>query len=170
MLAISMIAGTVGGVIRGNQIYGTGTEAGLTLAGETLQSGLVTGNVVQGVEVVLKSQNTIGTRPDGSTVLIDIKLEVVGSDTSSLTGTGRHFGSGGTHAYWDVTGSIDGNILTLVGTVQDTNNPVYLGSPIQVIADLDSEFVTFAFGPLTGGPFEGHTIVTQGAGRIQIKD
>lgn len=122
------------------------------------------------IEVLHKSQNTIGTRPDGSTVLIDIKLEVVGSDTSSLTGTGRHFGSGGPHAYWDVTGSIDENVLTLVGTVQDTNNPLYLGSAIQVIADLDSEFVTFAFGPLTGGPFEGHTIVTQGFGRIQIKD
>jgi hypothetical protein len=122
------------------------------------------------VEVVLKAQNTIGTRPDGSTVLIDIKLEVVGSDTSSLTGTGRHFGSGGAHSYWDVTGGIDGNILTLVGTVNDTNNPALLGSPIKVIADLDSEFVTFEFGPLTGGPFEGHTIVTQGFGRIQIND
>ena len=122
------------------------------------------------VEVVLKSQNTIGTRPDGSTVLIDIKLTVVGPNPSSLTGAGRHFGSGGTHAYWDVTGGIIGNIMTLEGTVQDTNNPVYLGSPILVTADLTSEIVTFAFGPLTGGPFEGHTIVTEGPGRIQIRD
>ena len=85
------------------------------------------------VEVVVKSQNTVGTRPDGSTVLIDINLQVEGSDLPALTGTGRHFGSGGTHAYWEVTGGVDGNILTLAGTVQDTNNPVYLGSPIQVI-------------------------------------
>jgi hypothetical protein len=123
-----------------------------------------------GVRVVLKSQNTAGTRPDGSTVLIDIKLEVAGPDRSSLTGNGRHFGSGGVHAYWDVTGAIVGNVMTLVGTVQEVNNPVYLGSPIQVTADLDSEFITFAFGPLTGGRFAGHTIVTQGPGRIQISD
>jgi hypothetical protein len=132
--------------------------------------GSIAAGQLPGVEVVLKSQNTVGTRPDGSTVLIDIKLEVAGSDISSLTGTGRHFGSGGTHAYWDVTGGIAGNILTLVGTVQSTNNPDYLGSPIQVSADLDSELVTFAFGPLTGGQFQGHTIVTQGPGRIQISD
>jgi hypothetical protein len=122
------------------------------------------------VRVVLKAQNTTGTRPDGSTVLIDIKLEVTGSDISSLTGDGRHFGSGGTHAYWDVTGGIAGNVLALAGTVRDTNSPVYLGSPIHVTADLDSELITFAFGPLTGGPFAGHTIVTRGPGRIQIND
>jgi len=122
------------------------------------------------VEVVLKSQNTVGLRPDGSTVLIDIKLEVTGSDTSSLTGAGRHFGSGGTHAYWDVTGAIAGNVMTLVGTVQDTNNPNYLGTPIRVTADLGSDLVTFEFGPLTGGPYVGHTIVTQGSGRVQITD
>jgi hypothetical protein len=122
------------------------------------------------VEVVLKGQNTIGTRPDGSTVLIDIKLEVGGPTTSALNGTGRHFGSGGVHAYWDVTGGIVGNILTLTGTVQNANTPVYVGSPIQVTADLTTEVVTFAFGPLTGGPFEGHTIVTEGSGRIQVQD
>jgi hypothetical protein len=40
--------GTVGGVIRGNRIYGTGTEAGITLTGASLQTGLVTDNVVHG--------------------------------------------------------------------------------------------------------------------------
>jgi hypothetical protein len=119
---------------------------------------------------VIKAQNTVGARPDGSTVLIDIKLAVSGSDASSLTGDGRHFGSGGVHAYWGVTGAIAGNVLTLVGTVQDVNFPIYLGSPIKVTADLDSELITFAFGPLTGGRFAGHTIVTQGPGRIQISD
>jgi hypothetical protein len=123
-----------------------------------------------GVSVVLKAQNTVGTRPDGSTVLIDIKLEVAGPAASSLSGTGRHIGSGGAHAYWDVTGEAVGNILTLEGTVLDANNPVYLGSPIRVTADLSSEVVVFAFGPLTGGPFEGHTIVTTGLARVTVRD
>lgn len=40
--------GTVGGIIRSNRIYGTGTEAGITLTGASLQTSLVTDNVVQG--------------------------------------------------------------------------------------------------------------------------
>jgi nitrous oxidase accessory protein NosD len=50
--------GTVGAVIRGNRIYGTGTEAGLSLTGETLQSSLVTGNVVQGASFGLLLQQS----------------------------------------------------------------------------------------------------------------
>ena len=65
------------------------------------------------VEVSVKSQNTTGTRPDGSTVLIDIKVDASGVTASALTGTGRHFGSGGLHAYWDVSGEIAGNFLML---------------------------------------------------------
>lgn len=120
------------------------------------------------VEVVLKGVNTIGTRPDGSTVLIDIKVDAVGATTSSLKGTGRHFGSGGLRAYWDVSGEIAGNFLILRGAVREANDPVYVGSPIEVRADLAGEVVTFTFGPLSGGRFAGHTIVTQGAGKIKI--
>lgn len=44
-------AGSVSAVIRGNLIHGTGIEAGITLLGETLQSGMVSDNVVQGASV-----------------------------------------------------------------------------------------------------------------------
>ncbi len=39
-------AGTIGGIIRGNRIEGTGTEAGITLLGNMLETGTVTGNVI----------------------------------------------------------------------------------------------------------------------------
>ena len=54
-------AGTVGGVIRGNLVYGTGTEAGITLVGETLQSGLVMDNTVQGVSFGILLQQGAAT-------------------------------------------------------------------------------------------------------------
>jgi hypothetical protein len=120
------------------------------------------------VEVSVKSQNTTGTRPDGSTVLIDIKVDAAGA-AASLNGTGRHFGSGGLRAYWDVSGEIAGNFLTLSGTVLEASDPVFVGSPIEITADIAGQAVTFAFGPLTGGRFAGHTIVTHGAAKIDIR-
>jgi hypothetical protein len=58
--------GTADGIIRGNQIFGTGIESGITLAGEMLEDGEVTGNVVQGAAFGLLLQQgtatTFGTR------------------------------------------------------------------------------------------------------------
>jgi hypothetical protein len=48
--------GTLGGIIRRNRIYGTGTEAGITLTGASLQTGLVTDNVVQGAAFGIQLQ------------------------------------------------------------------------------------------------------------------
>ena len=55
-------AGTVGGVIRGNRIEGTGTEAGITLLGAMLETGEVTDNVVNGASIGLLLSSTGATR------------------------------------------------------------------------------------------------------------
>ena len=55
-------AGTVGGVIRGNRIEGTGTEAGIALLGAMLETGEVTGNVVSGASFGLLLSSTGATR------------------------------------------------------------------------------------------------------------
>jgi len=49
-------AGTVGGVIRGNRINGTGAEAGITLLGNMLETGEVTNNVIHGASFGLLLQ------------------------------------------------------------------------------------------------------------------
>jgi hypothetical protein len=65
-------AGTVRGIIRGNQITGTGTEAGVTLLGNMLETGYVTGNVVHGASVGLLLQSMGASRFGASVFLNDI--------------------------------------------------------------------------------------------------
>jgi hypothetical protein len=120
------------------------------------------------VGVTIQAEHLTGLRPDGSTVVIRTKVVVEGADASSLVGDGRHFGSGGFHGYYPMTGSIDGNVVTVAGVVADGNNPDYLGSPVEIEADIASGVMTLTFGPLTGGPFAGGTVVVHGVGRVSI--
>ena len=121
------------------------------------------------VVVEVKSGQLTGIRPDGSPVAIRTKAVATGADLSSLSGDGRHLGSGGVHAYWPVTGFVDGDVVTLRGVVTEVNNPDYLGSPIEIVGDASTGMVTLRFGPLAGGRFAGHTIVTEGPGQVSIK-
>ena len=50
--------GTVGGVIRRNRVFGTGIEGGISLATYMLETGEVTGNLVQGASSALVLQGT----------------------------------------------------------------------------------------------------------------
>lgn len=52
---------TVGGIIRGNQIIGTGIETGITLVGDTIQTGQVTGNEIDGAAFGIQLQQGIAT-------------------------------------------------------------------------------------------------------------
>ena len=119
--------------------------------------------------VEVQSAQLTGTRPDGSTVVIKAKATASGTDLSSLSGDGRHLGSGGVHAYWPVTGSAGGNVVTLAGVVTEVNNPDYVGSPIQIVGDVSTGMVTLRFGPLAGGRFAGHTIVAEGPGQVSVR-
>ena len=121
------------------------------------------------VVVEVKSAQLTGTRPDGTTVVIKAKAVATGADLSSLSGDGRHLGSGGVHAYWPVTGSAAGDVVTLAGVVTEVNNPVYVGSPIEIVGNAATGMVTLRFGPLAGGRFAGHTIVAEGPGQVSIK-
>jgi nitrous oxidase accessory protein NosD len=64
--------GTVGGIIRTNHIFGTGIEPGITLAGNMIQTGEVTGNVVQGASFGLMLQQGAATSFGARVFLNDI--------------------------------------------------------------------------------------------------
>ena len=81
------------------------------------------------VDVELRSEHLRGTRPDGSDVTFRLKAEAQGDDASSLEGNGRHFGSGGAHNDWSVTGSVSGDVVTLTGVTTDSNESFLIGSP-----------------------------------------
>ena len=122
------------------------------------------------VSVEIKSTFLSGTRPNGTTVDFTLKWAAQGESASSLTGEGRHTGSGGIIANWSVTsGSISGDIVTLSGVTFDINNPVYIGSPATVVGNASTGAITFSFGPLTGGPFVGQMIVGTGFGMVRIR-
>jgi hypothetical protein len=120
-----------------------------------------------GVEI--QAQDLTGLRPNGTTVIFQVKAVVQGSNVSSLTGEVRQFGSGGAHSYWPATGSIAGSLVTLGGVVADSNAPLLIGSPVKLEADSSTGAMTLTFGPLAGGPFAGQTIVADGFGSVKVK-
>jgi hypothetical protein len=122
------------------------------------------------VSIEIKSTFLSGTRPNGTPVDFTLKWSAQGESTSSLTGEGRHTGSGGVIANWSITsGSISGDIVTLSGVTFDINNPDYVGSLGNVVGNASTGAITFSFGPLAGGPFVGQTIVGTGFGMVRIR-
>jgi hypothetical protein len=94
-------AGTVGGRIRGNQITGTGTEAGITLLGNMLETGEVTGNVIHGASFGLLLNSGSASRFGAQVFLNDI----TGSTTRAVGVSGPYafpteLSSNGAGNYW----------------------------------------------------------------------
>jgi hypothetical protein len=69
------------------------------------------------------------------------------------------------HVEWSLTGSIDGDVVTLTGIATDSNNPALIGTPGFIVANA----ATFYFGPLTSGQFAGRTGITQGEAKVVIR-
>jgi hypothetical protein len=118
----------------------------------------------------IKSDYLTGFRPNGTPVDFTLKFTAPGETTSSLTGAGRHTGSGGVEAEWSVTGGfISGDVVTLSGVITAINNPALLGSLGTVVGNASTGAITFYLGPLAGGPFAGQTIVGEGVGNVKIR-
>ena len=118
----------------------------------------------------IKSVYLTGFRPDGTPVDFTLKFSAVGGTTASLTGTGRHTGSGGLMADWSVTGGFtSGDLVTLFAVITRANNPVYLGSLGTVVGNASTGAITFHLGPLAGGRFAGQTILGEGFGNVKVR-
>jgi hypothetical protein len=93
----------------------------------------------------LYNPDFVFSRPDvpyakpriGNTITLEIKAKWIGD---SLVGSGSLHGINchSTFFFNDLTGTIEGNVLTLSGTVTGTSTPfeVWIGSPIQLVTDL----------------------------------
>lgn len=97
--------GTVGGIIRGNQIYGTGIETGITLAGDTIQTGMVTGNEIHGASFGLQLQQGIATN-FGARIFLN---NITGSTTRAIGVLGAY--ALPTELSWDGKGNYWGHLL-----------------------------------------------------------
>jgi hypothetical protein len=118
----------------------------------------------------IKSDYLTGFRPNGTSVDFTLKFTAQGETTSSLTGAGRHTGSGGVEAQWSVTGGfISGDVVTLSGVITAVNFAPLLGSLATVVGNASTGAITFYFGPLAGGPYAGLTIVGEGFGNVKIR-
>ena len=122
------------------------------------------------VAVFIKAEKLDGSRPDGGPVTIRLNFDAYGNDVSALAGTGKAFGSTGAHVEWSLTGSIDGDVVTLTGVATDSNNPGLIGTPGSIVANAATGTATFYFGPLTSGPFAGRTGITQGEAKVEIRE
>ncbi|HTY74259.1 MAG TPA: hypothetical protein VMD05_01675 [Candidatus Nanoarchaeia archaeon] len=69
-----------------------------------------------------------------------------------------------------VTGSINGHTLTLSGwVIKGIDTPQLKGTKVQLIADCQSGWMTYTFGPISQGlPLSGLTFVFTGAGTVSI--
>jgi len=121
------------------------------------------------IVVVVESEHLTGIVPDGRTIEVRLKVTIEGDDPSSLIGEGRAFCSCGPHNYFPATGSINGAVVTLSGTVTDSSSAFLIGSPVTVVADSTTGQITFTFGPYAGGPFVGQIDTWTGTGKVQIK-
>jgi hypothetical protein len=125
------------------------------------------GNSSFGVEI--QAINLTGVRPwDGGTAVVDVKVVVEGEDASSLAGEGaRLFGAGGAHGYWDATGSLVGDLVTLSGVLTESNIGL-AGTPVELQANIATGAMTVTIGPWTA-LFPGQTVVVEGFGTVKIK-
>jgi nitrous oxidase accessory protein NosD len=94
-------AGTVGGIIRGNQVFGTGIEPGIVMAGFTIETGHVVGNVVRGASFGLMLQQSTAT-VFGARVFLN---DITGSTVRAIGVTGTftlptELSSEGIGNYW----------------------------------------------------------------------
>jgi hypothetical protein len=113
-------AGTVGGILRGNRIEGKGSEAGISLLGNMLETAEVTGNVIHGASFGLLLQAGMATR---------FGARVFGND---ITGsTTRAVGVLGTYAFptelsWDGAGNYWGHAAPPCFDASDSPSPTLI--------------------------------------------
>lgn len=113
-------AGTVGGIIRGNQIIGTGTEAGITLFGNMLETGEVTGNVIHGASFGLLLNSANAAR-FGARVFLN---DVTGSTTRAVGVSGPY--AFPTELSRDGSGNYWGHSMPPCFEASDSPNPALI--------------------------------------------
>jgi Periplasmic copper-binding protein (NosD) len=112
--------GTVGGIIRRDQVFGTGIEPGITLAGNMIETGVVTGNIVLGASIGLMLQQGPAASFGARVFLNDI----IGSTTRAVGVSGTYtlpteLSSNGTGNFW-------GHASTPCFTASDTPLPLLI--------------------------------------------
>lgn len=109
--------GTVGGFIRGNRIYGTGIEPGITLAGPMIQTGQVIGNIVQGASFGIMLQQGNATS-FGARVYLN---NITGSTVRAIGVFGTY--TLPTELSWDSVGNYWGHAIPPCFKSSDTPIP-----------------------------------------------
>ena len=121
------------------------------------------------VSVFIKAERLEGTRPDGGPVTINrLNFDAYGNDESAVSGTGKAFSTTGAHVEWSLTGSIDGDVVTLTGVATDANNPALIGIPGSIVANAATGTATISW-TLTSGPFAGRSGIAQGEAKVDIR-
>ena len=125
---------TVGGIIRRNRILGTGIEPGITLAGNMIESGVVTGNEVHGASLVLMLQQGPATLFGAQVFLNDF----TGSTSRAVGVTGTY--NLPTELSWQGVGNFWGHMIPPCFRSSDTPLPGLIqdSAPFCVAVDASS--------------------------------
>lgn len=105
--------------------------------------------------------------PCNCSVVVFLAVSAQGGATS-LEGSGIGHATTGATNHFSLTGSTDGDLVDLLGSVVKSTSPPIEGSPVHIEADTTTGEVTFTLGPLAGGPFVGQTFVFVGSGTVVV--
>ena len=139
-------AGTVGGVLRSNQIIGTGAEAGITLLGNMLETAVVTRNVVHGASFGLLLQSGTASRFGARVFLNDITGSTLAVGVAGPYAFPTELSSNGEGNYWGHVvppcfGTSDSPIPALIWDSNPSCEPVATSATKEGSSDV------FAAGP-----------------------
>lgn len=88
-------------------------------------------------------------------------------ESTSLEGSGTGHSSTGATNQFDLTGSIDGTLVTLSGTVVQSTAWYLVGSPVLIVADVETGALTFTLSPVNG-PYINQTLIFTGSGNVLV--
>ena len=105
----------------------------------------VNGKLFDGIDFYFSRPYVPYAKPrEGNTITLEIKAKWVGD---SLVGSGSLHGINchSTFFFNDLTGTVEGDVLTLSGTVTTTSTPFqeWIGTPVQLVTDLSGEDMHF---------------------------
>jgi len=123
----------------------------------------------QPVSTVVVQGSAIGYLPPpcGCPVWVIVTAAVHGTP-GALAGTGTTVASTTLETRGLLTGSMNGDVVSLSGTTEQSNYGFIVGTPDTITANAETGEMTFTAGPYPAGPFAGQIFTATGTATVVV--